>query len=397
VAMLVVCGACASNKGGGSGGDAGADTPVGGDGAIVDLMPHEHVAEHGYDDVARPGALGAPLTAPEKLWTWISFPDAHCRDGSSTGIGLNLNRASSNVMVFLDQGGACFEPLTCTQNLNHFDVTSFTTATNQRTYDSGIFNRMDPDNPVRDWSFVVVPYCTGDVHAGNQPSGTVTGTDTQQFVGYRNLDVYLSRVVATFPDAQQVLFAGSSAGGFGVLLNADHVARWFAPIPITVISDSGPPLPNSTVPPCLEQRWFDLWGLDRGPMLDCGVDCPSSSDYMIDHVLHFGWRYPSYRGGLISSAADETIRNFISFGGNDCAPTHIGFDAVSPDVYQAGLIRFRDTMTAEHAPFGTFLLGSQTHHIWLMNDVSFAAAVGGTSIKQWVGALLAGNVSNVGP
>ena len=64
-----------------------------------------------------------------------------------------------------------------------------------------------------------------------------------------------------------MLFAGSSAGGFGVLLNADHVARWFAPIPVTVLSDSGPAMPTSVVEPCLEQAWHDTWGFDQGVML----------------------------------------------------------------------------------------------------------------------------------
>jgi hypothetical protein len=132
-------------------------------------------------------------------------------------------------------------------------------------------------------------------------------------------------------------------------------------------------------------------------MLDCGIDCPSTSDYMVDHVLHFGRRYPSYRGGLISSTQDQVIRTFFSFGGNDCQPTSIGADAVGADIYQAGLGYFRDTVTAAHARFATFFIGNQTRHIWLMDDVPFATTVGGVSIKQWLGALLDGNLDDVGP
>jgi hypothetical protein len=382
LALIVVAGsgaACSARRDGGA--DAGADV----------------AREHSYDDASRPGTLGEPLTGPGRQWTWVSFPESHCRDGSTTGIGLNLSAGSKNVVVFLDQGGACFDPLTCAQNANAYDDAAFAFDVNRHWFDTGIFNRADPDNPARDWSFVLVPYCTGDVHAGNQPGGQIPNVGPQQFVGYHNLDLFLSRVVPTFIDAQQVLFAGSSAGGFGVLLNADHVARWFSPIPITVISDSGPPMPTTAVAPCLEKRWLDTWGFAGGPMLDCGVDCPSSSDYMIDQVRHFGWRYPSYRGGLISSTADETIRTFFSFGANDCNPDHIGADGFSADAYLTGLTRLRDTMTAEHAPFGTFLLGNQTRHIWLMDDIPFAASVGGTSLKQWVTGLLNGSVTNVGP
>ncbi len=390
-----------SDRAGGAGSDAGIDVPrEASDGPGPDLTSHAPVDAHGYDDAGRPGTLGDPLTAPnDQQWTWVPFSDAHCRDGTPTGIGFNPSRASKNLVLFLDQGGACFEPFTCGGNASHYDIVNFADNLHSRTFDSGIFNRADPDNPVRDWSFVVVPYCTGDVHAGTATAGAVSGLGPQQFVGYRNLDVFLARIVPSFIDAQQVLFAGSSAGGFGVLLNADHVARWFAPVPITVLSDSGPPMPNAVVPPCLEQQWLDTWGYAAGPMLDCGIDCPSTSDYMVDHVLHFGWRYPSYRGGLISATEDATIRTFFSFGVDDCHPTSntVGPNAVPADLYQAGLGYFRDTMTAQHAPFSTFFLGGESRHIWLMDDARFATTVGGVSVKQWVGQLLDGDPGNVGP
>ena len=244
---------------------------------------------------------------------------------------------------------------------------------------------------MRDWSFVFVPYCTGDVHAGRRPDGAVDGVGPQQFVGHSNLDAFLSRIVPTFAGAQQVLFAGSSAGGFGVLLNANHVARWFAPIPITVLSDSGPAMPTSLVEPCLEQAWHDTWGFDQGVMLECGADCPSTSDYMIDHVLHFGWRYPSYRGGLISSSQDSTISLFFSFGRKGC----MGGTLV-PAEFQAGLLAFRGQLQVEGTPFGTYFIpGNQ--HIWLMSDAGFAANVNGVALKRWLADLLAGSVSHVGP
>jgi len=255
----------------------------------------------------------------------------------------------------------------------------------------GIFNRDDPDNPLRTWNFVFVPYCSGDVHAGNRSDGAVDGGGPQQFFGYRNLDAFLSRIVPTFAGARQVLLAGSSAGGFGVLLNADHVARWFAPVPVTVVSDSGPPMPSSVVGACLEQTWHDLWGFDQGPMPDCAGDCPSSSDYMIDFVLHFGWRYPSYRAGLTSSNHDGNISLFFGFGQKGCAG-----GTVAPADYQAGLMSVRGQVQAQGTPFGTYYIPS-TQHIWLMSDTGFATSVNGVPLKQWLAELLAGTVTHVGP
>ncbi|MFL5305796.1 MAG: pectin acetylesterase-family hydrolase [Polyangia bacterium] len=346
----------------------------------------DHDPGYMYPDAGPPGPLGTPLPATtEGEWSWVDFPDTRCRDGSPTGLAVNLSTTSPNVMVFLDQGGACFNAATCPFNLAAANATNFVPQV------QGIFNRNDPDNPVRTWSFVFVPYCTGDVHAGNRADGSIEGVGGQQFLGYANLDAFLSRIVPTFAGARQVLFAGSSAGGFGVLLNSDHVARWFAPVPVTVLSDSGPPMPNSVAAPCLQQSWHDLWGFDRGAMLDCGVDCPSSSDYMIDFVLHFGWRYPSYRGGLISSSQDATIGLFLGFGQKDCAG-----GTLAPGAFQAGLLAFRGQVQAQGTPFGTYYIPG-TQHIWLLSDSGFAASVSGVPLKQWLADLLAGTVRHVGP
>src|SRR5438128_1351071 len=59
--------------------------------------------------------LGAPLAVPADQWTWVDFPDAFCDDGSATGLGVYNSSASSNLLVFLNGGGACWDYLTCYQ------------------------------------------------------------------------------------------------------------------------------------------------------------------------------------------------------------------------------------------------------------------------------------------
>jgi hypothetical protein len=392
VALALIAGAAAacSSDHGTAGADAAVDGPV-----QLDVAPRDRNGDHAYPDAAPPGALGAPLQGSEGAWTWIDFPDSRCRDGSSTGLGLNLSHASPNVMVFLDQGGACFDSRLCPFNASSYGASDFATGMSEGIFSEGVFNRADPDNPLRLWSFVFIPYCTGDVHSGNNPSGSVDGVaGTQQFVGYKNLDAFLARVVPTFSGAQQALFAGSSAGGFGVLLNADHAARWFAPTPVTVLSDSGPPMPAAVVEPCLQQKWNDLWGFQRAVLGDCAGDCPYTNDYMIDDLFHFVWRYPSYRIALISSMQDATDDLFFSFGYLNCTSQSTTIPA---DVYQAGLVDLRNELQqAGQGSFSTYYIPG-TSHIFLMSDAGFATSVAGVPLKQWVGNLLAGASVSVGP
>src|SRR5579863_7803431 len=74
--------------------------------AAVDVVysPRDHNADTTYPEAGPPGPLGTPLpSGDEDQWSWIDFPTTQCRDGSSTGLAVNLSTASPNVMVFLDQ------------------------------------------------------------------------------------------------------------------------------------------------------------------------------------------------------------------------------------------------------------------------------------------------------
>jgi hypothetical protein len=49
------------------------------------------------------GAGGTPIfLGLEHQWFWTPITGMRCRDGSSTGIGVNASHTSPNVVVFLD-------------------------------------------------------------------------------------------------------------------------------------------------------------------------------------------------------------------------------------------------------------------------------------------------------
>src|SRR5690606_13478090 len=91
---------------------------------------------------------------------------------------------------------------------------------------AGIFDLANSRNPVRDWSFVFVPYCTGDVHSG---ANTATYTDpdsgeafTIEHRGADNFRVVLEWIRQNFAAPEQILVTGSSAGAYGA---ATHYGR----------------------------------------------------------------------------------------------------------------------------------------------------------------------------
>jgi Pectinacetylesterase len=342
---------------------------------------------------------GEPISAPAETWTWVPFPGAVCRDGSATGIGVNLNPGSSRIAIYLQGGGACFNALSCETNPSHFGTQDFDAWKTGEGL-TGFLDRSNSRNPLKDFNLVFVPYCTGDVHAGDFPNHTGDGIDgTQQFVGYANMTLFLKRIVPTVPSPTQVLLTGTSAGGFGCAANFLQTQRAYGSVPVTLLDDSGPLFSSKYMAPCLQDEWRKDWNLDATILKDCGAACSNPSEFASAALKHAASRYPNDQLALVSSAEDEVIRFFMSFGSHDCTE----LAPVEGSTYTAALLDLRSFMK----PFpnmGTYYIGTCggpagtcNTHTWVETPRFYTTTVNGISLTSWVGALLAGSVSQVGP
>src|SRR5262249_45087787 len=167
---------------------------------------------------------------PPKTWTWVPVPGTQCMNGSATGIGVNLG-TSGDLVLYLEGGGACFNTSTCATvaHQNGFGATEFATAAGD--YTTGLFDRSDAKNPLKDATFVFVPYCTGDIHAGSNP----TGFNSLKQVGYLNMGKDLEYLLPKSTNVTRVILSGSSAGGFGAPLNFHRTQPPFGAVPRTLI------------------------------------------------------------------------------------------------------------------------------------------------------------------
>jgi cysteine-rich repeat protein len=336
------------------------------------------------DCTAWPLAMGTPLDpTPDRTWQWIPIEGARCRNGSQAGFGLSRSSGSRNLMIYLEGGGACFNSL-C-------DVTAFDTPFVPPI--DGIFDRLGPGNPVAEWNMVYVPYCTGDVHAGDATDvviDTATGPITSQFVGYRNIGLFLERLVPTFRDADQVLLTGISAGGFGAALNGERTQEAFGPVPVILLDDSGPPMSTAAIPTCLQHTFRTTWNFDATFLALCGSDCPNADDWVLDYLHHVEGVF-AHRGlGLVSNTQDMVIRTFYGFGANDCMG-----GVVDGTVYQNELLAIRADRTPGDL-FGTYYV-TGIGHTFLRTPSFYLTGVGGTPLTNWVADLLAGHPTQVGP
>ena len=259
-----------------------------------------------------PSSEPLAIPATTNTWSWVDAPGTACSDGSQTGVAVSPG-TGPDVLLFLDGGGACWDYTTCfvlgLARPGPFGRAEF--EANQASLPGTILDREVQGNPFTTFTLVYVPYCTGDLHAGDavqsySPGAGLPGR-TWFHRGRANLAAVLPRLAATFPHPPRLVFAGSSAGGFGVLLNDEALhAAWPAGATF-VIDDSGPPLESTALNADLRAAWRSAWNLD--PFVD--PFCPTCKDDFSSIVTALTTRHPTDRLALLSSLQDEVISGYF--------------------------------------------------------------------------------------
>jgi hypothetical protein len=377
---------CGSDSNTGSGG-AGGSTSSGGGTNNTGGSPGTGGTATGGSSSGGGGAGGGGQTGPfpgtPGKWTFQSIDGSECMDGSATGIGTNTASTADSVFIYMEGGNACFNGLSCAKTANLNGYVAANLATDAATLDAmPIFDRTS--SLFKDYNYVFIPYCTGDVHAGDNDT-MVAGT-MRHFHGAHNMDLYLARIKSAFPHAKKIIISGSSAGGFGAAFNYDRAAKAFPNVKVALIDDSGPPMGEAFVPSCLQKLFKDTWGLDKTLPAAC-TDCKNNDAFMEPLVTYISSTYSDRRLSLISSSQDGTISVFWGFGydGNSQSPTYGQPNCATAQTipysypgaeYAMGLQDLRDRIIGATQPnFKMFIIDStqadgngDTHHVWLDQD-----------------------------
>jgi len=309
-----------------------------------------------------------PASAGDGSWQWVDVEGTKCMSGKQTGVYVRYSqRGNKNFGLYLYGGGACFNALTCT--------TASTTNPHPRDMGSkGIFEPRS-DNPLDDYNWVTVPYCTGDVHAGENEKRIVT---KREFSGAANLRLILARAQATFTDVGTMFVTGESAGGFGSLAVYPQVRDYFPNARGVLMDDSGQILADEYLAPCLVEEWRTTWNLNA----NLPADCPCNND---EGNLASAWaygkqKYPNDSFSLISSVNDVVISTFFSFGLDNCsAAIPLGFNKM-----HEGLEALADTGV------NIFMIPGAMH-THTSHGEFYSRQVDGIYLYQWIAQLIDGD------
>lgn len=177
------------------------------------------------------------LTSEPEFGKWYSVDvDGSVSSDGSKWQGYFRKGKENKVVLYFYGGGFSVNDFTAARPLDvegGFYNDQLNTGLNVMTYaikEWGIGNS-DENNAFRDWTFIGVPYTTGDFHAGtgSQEYVALDGSlQTIHYEGYHNYRKLIEKLSAYIDSSpEQLLITGSSAGGFGAAILADDVMQLF--------------------------------------------------------------------------------------------------------------------------------------------------------------------------
>lgn len=356
--LLVAAAACSSDSGSE---DAGADTTAAtgeetsdttaGDAPVEPVDPATEWVEH-----EAPPECECAHGDPYSYWTRTADPD--------------------KVVLYFQGGGACFSADMCAEGSDSYSqVASGLEVTGTDTREpSGVFDLNDPANPFRDWSFVYVPYCTGDLHLGDSEH-EYSEDVTVSHKGFVNASAAYDTLLEEFGDASEVVVTGSSAGGVPSPMFGALVADDLPDAEVTVLADASGAYPSS---PAINAAIGSLWGTFANV-----PDWPENEGLtpeewgVTDLFVQAGLHAPDVRFARYDNAYDDVQSSFselAGFAGDDLKTTIQANEAYIED---GGV------------PVASYLAPGTDHTI-LGTPALYALEVNGESFLDWLTAYVAG-------
>lgn len=303
-------------------------------------------------------------------WEKITAPrPCACSDGSAFHFWVR-KADPSKVLFYLSGGGACFSEETCIT-----DPTYTTELSTNTEPDDGIFSDA-PDNPFSDYSIVAVPYCTGDVHLGSVSHAYGEGPNAViRHVGAINGVTALTTTAALFPDAEQVVVAGSSAGGASSPLYAGLAFDFYPEADIVTISDGAGGYPAS---PAISKAIGSLWGITNGiPAWPNASPVDSDAWTLPGLAVEANKHSSNIRFVRIDFAEDEVQEDFTALAG------------LGDDPLIATLQGNEEMIRSSGATVFSWIAAGDDHTV-LPNDLVFSEQGTDQSLLDWISAILNG-------
>lgn len=244
-----------------------------------------------------------PASPEVGRWYRVTPKGAVCSDGSQW-YGFYKKGKVNKVLVYLYGGGGSVN------NYSDAHAKDFFTVSSQGA--DGIETFLDmtsdaPTNPFKDWTKIVVPYATGDFHAGaGDNNWSYEGkTGTVNHHGWSNLTKFMPLVMKQVGKTDTVMISGFSAGGFGTALVSNDL-----------LTDYFPGVKNSTVfvdaALLVSEQWkktvTDIWKAPKRI-----ADRFKTADFVYDNLEALSKDHPNTKILYTCSTRDGALTEYQNY------------------------------------------------------------------------------------
>ena len=290
-----------------------------------------------------------------------------------------------NLLVFFDGGGACWDTMNCIYYPTYYPAVDETTQ--MFTATGGIFDTDNPANPFKDWNFVFIPYCTGDLHWGSNDKQYADylnwyggATFTIHHRGFDNFLVVLKWINDNFSRPREIFVTGSSAGSYGAILAFPYIQEAYPDSEASVLGDAG----FGVLTEDFHNTSINNWGIQQNlPNWIPGFDRPFSDAEMYKMIAAY---YPDRKIGLYTTAWDEVQTFFYNIMINIDDPANWYNLLPVWCEWHHQMIDYANL--AAQAPNYRYYIGAGTDHTIMAYDKFFEEDSAGVSFVDWINAMV---------
>ena len=287
----------------------------------------------------------------------------------------------NNLVIFFQGGGACWDFMNCVAVTT--PVPTYTQFQAEELWkfsddmeEQGIFDQTRKDNPFKDWGFVYIPYCTGDLHMG--ANDATYGNVPIKHRGFVNFQAVLKYLEDNTNYPGKIFVTGSSAGSYGATMNFPYVKQSFPWSNVFLLGDAGNGVLGGTFPTEGILNWnvqMPYW------IFPDGWEIGTPETWYTDIAAAYPWS----RLAQYTTAFDLTQIFFLNVMYNIKNPVEWGnitdFDVAFWHLTMKGYA-YR---TAAASPNYRYYIAAGTDHTVLRSNKFYTEeSAGGVSFASWV-------------
>lgn len=336
-------------------------------------------------------------------WYYVDVDDTVSSDGSKWQ-GYFRKGSENKVVLYFYGGGFSVNDYTAARSMEiegGFYNPRMNTGLNVMTYAIkkwGI-GSSEKNNLFKDWTFIGVPYCNGDFHAGSITKeytaldGSIKTIHYEGYNNYRKLVTKLFSYIENSPE--KLLITGSSAGGFGAAILADDAISLFNdPQDVTVHIDSSL---------LINENWHDIM-VNEWNSPAAFSDVVTSDNITLDSLVALHNKREKVKILFDCSVRDYNLsmaQRFFDEGSQNEMPEKIG--KAEGDRFQQLLRKMVNDLQEQIPDCGIYIWDKETQaeghltvHTATGTKLYVDSKSGNPSIAQWLENSVNGNVESFG-